>query len=84
MNNLYNMKCMDIIVNIVECIKGASGILEEGIHYSVIDETVNGNYILDGVPIPEGYTSFNKDRFRVVKISLVEYEDEYYKEFEGE
>lgn len=50
----------------VECMKGHPGILEEGKLYSVLGETKEGNYLLFEVPVPEGYTSFSKDRFLIV------------------
>lgn len=54
----------------VLCIKGHEGILEEGVTYTVEQITSNGNYILEDVSIPEGYTSFSKDRF--VPIQMVD------------
>lgn len=53
---------------IVKCIKGHEGVLNEGDIYTVVAETSKGNYILDEVEVPEGFTSFHKDRFEIVSL----------------
>lgn len=53
---------------IVKCIKGHEGILNEGDIYTVVAETSKGNYILSEVNVPNGFTSFSKDRFEIVSI----------------
>lgn len=64
----------------VKCIKGHEGVLNEGDIYTVIAETSNGNYILSEVGVPEGFTSFHKDRFEIV--SVFGYEDDWDGEME--
>lgn len=70
------------VVTLVECMKGHPGILEERQVYSVLGETKEGNYLLYEVQVPEGYTCFDKERFRVVETFVLEYEDSNV--FEGE
>lgn len=53
---------------IVKCTKGYEGVLNEGDIYTVIAETDKGNYTLAEVQVPEGFTSFNKDRFEIVSV----------------
>lgn len=71
-------------VCVVECMKGHPGILEEGKLYSVLGYTKEGNYHLYEAQVPEGYTSFNKDRFRVVETKIFEFEEEFSNEYEGQ
>ena len=47
----------------VLCIQGYEGVLTESEVYTVLQTTVSGNYLLEEVEVPEGYTSFNKNRF---------------------
>ena len=47
----------------VLCVKGHEGVLEFGEVYTVKAVTPNGNYLLEGVEVPEGYTSFSRSRF---------------------
>lgn len=47
----------------VLCIEGYENVLTEGEVYTVLQTTVSGNYLLEEVEVPEGYTSFNKNRF---------------------
>ena len=53
---------------IVKCIKGHEDVLNEGDIYKVIAETDKGNYILSEIQVPEGFTSFNKDRFEIISV----------------
>ena len=62
----------------VMCIKGHEGLLNEGDIYTVTTLTSNGNYLLEEVEVPEGYTSFSHDRFAV----LSEAEDSWTLELE--
>jgi hypothetical protein len=57
-SNTYYMQVM--------CIKGHEGLLTEGATYTVTALTPNGNYLLEEVEVPEGYTSFSHDRFAVL------------------
>ena len=47
----------------VICTLGHQGIIETGEIYTVVDITPKGNFILEEVAPPEGYTSFDKNRF---------------------
>ena len=47
----------------VLCIQGYENVLTEGEVYTVLQTTVSGNYLLEEVEVPEGYTSFNQNRF---------------------
>ena len=47
----------------VLCIEGYENVLTEGEVYTVLQTTVSGNYLLEEVEVPEGYTSFNQNRF---------------------
>lgn len=47
----------------VLCIEGYENVLTEGEVYTVLQKTVSGNYLLEEVEVPEGYTSFNQNRF---------------------
>lgn len=47
----------------VLCIQGYENVLTEGEVYTVLQTTVGGNYLLEEVEVPEGYTSFNQNRF---------------------
>lgn len=47
----------------VLCIQGYEGLLIESEVYTVYQVTSNGNYLLEELKVPEGYTSFNKNRF---------------------
>lgn len=51
----------------VMCIQGHAGLLQDGNIYNVIGVTQNGNYLLEGVDVPEGYTSFAKERFQPIE-----------------
>lgn len=53
---------------IVKCTKGHEDLLKEGDIYTVVGETYKGNYILEEVEVPEGFTSFDKDRFEIVSL----------------
>jgi hypothetical protein len=50
----------------VLCIRGHEGVLKEGEEYTVVATNQNGNYFLEEVEIPEGYTSFSSDRFEIM------------------
>lgn len=54
-SNTYYMKVL--------CIQGYENVLTEGEVYTVLQTTVSGNYLLEEVEVPEGYTSFNQNRF---------------------
>ena len=45
------------------CVQGHEDILIESEVYTVYQTTTNGNYLLEEVEVPEGYTSFNQNRF---------------------
>lgn len=60
----------------VICNKGHEGLLVEGNTYTVIGITYKGNYILKEVEIPEGFTSFDKDRFQVFDIVVDDWSEE--------
>ena len=47
----------------VLCINGYEDVLTEGEVYTVAQVTVSNNFILEEVSVPEGYTSFNSNRF---------------------
>ena len=47
----------------VLCIQGYEGVLTESEVYTVLQVTPSGNYLLEEVEVPEGYTSFNQNRF---------------------
>lgn len=47
----------------VLCIQGYEGVLTESEVYTVLQVTPSGNYLLEEVGVPEGYTSFNQNRF---------------------
>jgi hypothetical protein len=53
--NTYYMKVL--------CIDGYEGVLTEGEVYTVAQVTVSNNFLLEEVSVPEGYTSFNSNRF---------------------
>lgn len=48
------------------CVTGHEGLLEEGNIYTVLEVTSKGNYILEEVEVPEGFTSFSADRFAIL------------------
>ena len=50
----------------VMCVKGHEDLLSEGNIYTVLEITTKGNYILDEVEVPEGFTSFAAERFAVL------------------
>ena len=47
----------------VLCVQGHEDILIESEVYTVYQVTTNGNYLLEEAEVPEGYTSFNQNRF---------------------
>ena len=47
----------------VLCINGYEDVLTEGEVYTVAQVTVGNNFLLEEVAVPEGYTSFNSNRF---------------------
>jgi len=47
----------------VMCINGYENLLTDGNIYTVVEVTKNGNFLLEEVEAPEGYTSFSSDRF---------------------
>lgn len=47
----------------VMCVQGHEGLLEDGNIYTVSSITSNGNFLLEEVQVPEGYTSFSASRF---------------------
>lgn len=47
----------------VLCVQGHEDILIESEVYTVSQITPNGNYLLEEVKVPEGYTSFHQNRF---------------------
>jgi hypothetical protein len=47
----------------VLCINGYENVLTEGEVYTVAQVTVSNNFLLEEVSVPEGYTSFNSNRF---------------------
>ena len=51
---------------VVKCIKGHEDLIKEGDIYTVIAQTSRGNYILQEVKVPQGFTSFSKDRFEII------------------
>jgi hypothetical protein len=64
----------------VVCIQGHESLLQDGDIYNVIGVTQNGNFLLEGVEVPEGYTSFAKERFE--SISDMSLEDTWDEEME--
>jgi hypothetical protein len=54
-SNTYYMKVL--------CVNGYEDVLTEGEVYTVAQVTVGNNFILEEVDVPEGYTSFNSNRF---------------------
>ena len=59
-SNIYYMEVL--------CINGSEGILEDGQLYTVREITKAGNFLLEGVQVPEGYTSFSANRFAPVEV----------------
>ena len=47
----------------VMCVQGHNGLLEDGNIYTVSEVTSQGNFLLEEVDVPEGYTSFSSTRF---------------------
>ena len=47
----------------VLCINGYEDVLTEGEVYTVAQVTISNNFLLEEVSVPEGYTSFNSNRF---------------------
>jgi len=47
----------------VMCINGYENLLTDGNIYTVVEVTKNGNFLLEEVEVPEGYTSYSSDRF---------------------
>jgi len=47
----------------VMCINGYENLLTDGNIYTVVEVTKKGNFLLEEVEAPEGYTSFSSDRF---------------------
>ena len=69
----------------VLCIRGHEGILEEGEVYNVSGVTSKGNFILEGVEVPEGYTSFNQNRFAVLEtVDLDDWNEEMEEQYWSE
>lgn len=64
----------------VLCINGSEGILEDGEVYTVIQVSKLGNYILEEVAVPEGYTNFDSNRFIPLQTTDLDelVEDEYF------
>jgi hypothetical protein len=62
----------------VVCITGSEGVLKEGDIYTVTEITKRGNFILDEVSVPEGFTSFDANRF----IPIQDIEDNWTEEME--
>lgn len=71
-SNTYYMKVL--------CVNGSEGILEDGEVYTVIQVSKLGNYILEEVAVPEGYTNFNSNRFIPLQTTDLDelVEDEYF------
>jgi len=68
----------------VMCINGYENLLTDGNIYTVIEVTKKGNFLLEEVEVPEGYTSFNSSRFIPVQDTeddwTAEIEEQFYKE----
>ena len=47
----------------VLCVNGYENVLTEGEVYTVAQVTTGNNFLLEEVNVPEGYTSFNSNRF---------------------
>ena len=47
----------------VLCVNGYEDVLTEGEVYTVAQVTNSNNYLLEEANVPEGYTSFNSNRF---------------------
>ena len=62
----------------VVCITGSEGVLKEGDIYTVTEITKRGNFILDEVSVPEGFKSFDANRF----IPIQDIEDDWTEEME--
>lgn len=62
----------------VMCINGYENLLTDGNIYTVVEVTKNGNFLLEEVEVPEGYTSFSSDRF----IPVQDAEDNWSEEIE--
>ena len=53
----------------VKCIKSDdTNVLVEDAFYTVDAVTHRGNYILSEVAVPQGFTSFDKNRFEIIEI----------------
>ena len=50
----------------VMCNEGHEDLLIQGNIYTVVGITSKGNYILQEVQVPEGFTSFSADRFEIL------------------
>ena len=68
----------------VMCINGYENLLTDGNIYTVVEVTSKGNFLLEEVEVPEGYTSFNSSRFIPVQDTeddwTAEIEEQFYKE----
>jgi hypothetical protein len=62
----------------VMCINGYENLLIDGDIYTVVEVTKKGNFLLEEVEAPEGFTSFNSDRF----IPVQDTEDNWTEEME--
>ena len=61
----------------VLCVQGYENILTESEVYTVSQVTPSGNYLLEEVEVPEGYTSFNQNRFvRLISTDSDEWTEE--------
>lgn len=47
----------------VMCINGHENVLTEGNTYTVVRVSAEGNFLLEEVEVPAGYTHFNPNRF---------------------
>ena len=54
-SNTYYMKVL--------CVNGYEDVLTEGEVYTIAQVTTGNNFLLEEVNVPEGYTSFNSNRF---------------------
>ena len=54
-SNTYYMKVL--------CVNGYENVLTEGEVYTVAQVTTGNNFLLEEIDVPEGYTSFNSNRF---------------------
>ena len=70
--------------SIVKCVRGAEGVLTEGQEYTVLQITKKGNYLLEEVNSPFGYSCFDSTRFEDTGKTVYMEMREYFSDLEIE